>query len=133
MVESVPQGGPVEDDDVSGTMRPKAILVASIALTSALLVTAQTRPAAIPLQSGDIVIRGGLIFDSVRDDAVPNTGLIVRNGTLLEVNADLTGRDLARPASSTFRPLKRSSPVSSISTPTTPWTCTARAESMSTR
>ena len=76
-------------------MRPKAILVASIALTSALLVTAQTRPAAIPLQSGDIVIRGGLIFDSVRDDAVPNTGLIVRNGTLLEVNADLTRRDLA--------------------------------------
>jgi imidazolonepropionase-like amidohydrolase len=31
----------------------------------------------------------------VRDDAVPNTGLIVRNGTLLEVNADLTDRDLA--------------------------------------
>jgi hypothetical protein len=76
-------------------MRPKAILVAAIALASALLVTAQTRPAAIPLQSGDILIRGGLIFDSVRDDAVPNTGLIVRNGTLLEVNADLTGRDLA--------------------------------------
>jgi hypothetical protein len=115
-------------------MRPNAVLVAALALTSALLVTAQTRSAAIPLQSGDIVIRGGLIFDSVRDDAVPNTGLIVRNGTLLEVDADLTSRrDLAPARVVDLRPLKRSSPVSSISTPTTPWTCTARAESMSTR
>src|SRR4029434_5638691 len=57
MVESVPQGGALEDDDVSRTMRPNAVLVAALALTSALLVTAQTRSAAIPLQSGDIVIR----------------------------------------------------------------------------
>ena len=51
-------------------------------------------PQPIPLHAGDIVIRGGLIFDAVRDNAIPNSGLVVRNGTILEVNADLAGRDL---------------------------------------
>jgi N-acetylglucosamine-6-phosphate deacetylase len=46
------------------------------------------------LQAGDIVFRGGLIFDAVGNDAVPNTGLIVHNGTILEVGVALTGRDL---------------------------------------
>jgi len=49
----------------------------------------------IPLQAGDVVLRGGLIFDAVGDAAVPNTGLIVRNGTILEVHAKLEGRDLS--------------------------------------
>src|SRR5262245_9825673 len=95
MVEPVPQGRGVEDDDVAGSMTARAFITGALVLTAALLVGAQTRQAVIPLQSGDVVIRGGLIFDSVRDDAVVNSGLIVRNGTILEVNADLTGRDLA--------------------------------------
>ena len=49
----------------------------------------------IPLQSGDIVITGGQLFDGVRDTLVPNTGIVVRNGVLLEVGAALTGRDLS--------------------------------------
>jgi imidazolonepropionase-like amidohydrolase len=49
----------------------------------------------IPLQPGDIVLRGGRLFDAVRDTAVPNTGLVIRNGTILEVNASLDGRDLS--------------------------------------
>jgi imidazolonepropionase-like amidohydrolase len=49
----------------------------------------------IPLQAGDIVFRGGLLFDAVRDTAVPNTGLVIRNGTILEVNTSLDGRDLS--------------------------------------
>jgi imidazolonepropionase-like amidohydrolase len=47
------------------------------------------------IQKGDIVFRGGLIFDAVGDQAVRNTGLIVRNGTILEVGANLAGRDLS--------------------------------------
>jgi imidazolonepropionase-like amidohydrolase len=49
----------------------------------------------VPLQAGDVVLRGGLLFDSVGDTAVANTGLIVRNGTILEVSAALGGRDLS--------------------------------------
>ena len=50
--------------------------------------------AAIPLQAGDIVFRGGLIFDSVRDTVQRNSGLVVRNGIILEIGASLAGRDL---------------------------------------
>jgi imidazolonepropionase-like amidohydrolase len=46
-----------------------------------------------PLRAGDIVITGGQLFDGVRDTLVPNTGLVVRQGILLEVGADLAGRD----------------------------------------
>jgi imidazolonepropionase-like amidohydrolase len=49
----------------------------------------------IPLQAGDIVFRGGMIFDAVSDQAVRNTGLVVRNGIILEVGANLSGRDLS--------------------------------------
>jgi imidazolonepropionase-like amidohydrolase len=48
----------------------------------------------IPLQSGDVVLTGGQLFDSVRDTLVPNAGIVVRNGVLLEVGATLTGRDV---------------------------------------
>ncbi len=54
----------------------------------------QQRAATLLVQPGDIVFRGGLIFDGVRDATVDNSGLIVRNGTILEVQADLTSRDL---------------------------------------
>jgi imidazolonepropionase-like amidohydrolase len=69
---------------------------ASLLLVSA-LVLAVSVPAAqhvIPLQANDIVLTGGQLFDSVRDTLVPNTGIIVRNGVLLEVGATLTGREL---------------------------------------
>ena len=61
------------------------------------LVFAASVPAAqhvIPLQAGDIILTGGQLFDSVRDTLVPNTGIVVRNGVLLEVGATLTGREL---------------------------------------
>jgi imidazolonepropionase-like amidohydrolase len=61
------------------------------------LVLAASVPAAqhvIPLQAGDIILTGGQLFDSVRDTLVPNTGIVVRNGVLLEVGATLTGREL---------------------------------------
>src|SRR5262245_21207456 len=46
-----------------------------------------------PIQAGDIVITGGQLFDSVGDTLRPNSGIIVRRGILLEVGANLNGRD----------------------------------------
>lgn len=69
-------------------------LLTLIALTLTIALPAAQRQA-IPIEAGDVVFRGGLIFDALGDAAVRNTGLVVRNGTILEVGADLTGRDLS--------------------------------------
>ncbi len=55
-----------------------------------------TLGAALPttLTGQSAVIRGGHVFDSVRDHTVPNTGIVVEAGKLLEVVARLEGRDL---------------------------------------
>jgi imidazolonepropionase-like amidohydrolase len=60
-------------------------------LLSATQLAAQNIPS---IQADDIVITGGQLFDGVRDTLAPNTGLIIRNGILLEVGASLAGRDL---------------------------------------
>jgi imidazolonepropionase-like amidohydrolase len=97
-----------------------SIGIAAIAISLASVLLAQTPPQARPqtdvqpataaqapagtpapalqigtLQAGDIVFRGGLIFDAVGDRAVRNTGLVIRNGVILETGATLTGRDLS--------------------------------------
>jgi imidazolonepropionase-like amidohydrolase len=67
-------------------------------ILAALLVLTAAPPSAqhvIPLQAGDIVVTGGQLFDGVRDTLVPNTGLLIRNGVLLEVGASLANRDLS--------------------------------------
>jgi imidazolonepropionase-like amidohydrolase len=71
-------------------MRAALLLVSAVVL--AVFVPAAQH--VIPLQAGDIVVTGGQLFDSVRDTLVPNTGIIVRNGVLLEVGATLTGREM---------------------------------------
>ncbi len=53
-------------------------------------------PEAILATTSDkTIIRGGWLFDGVSDDVVPNTGIVVHNGSFFEVGADLTDRDLA--------------------------------------
>lgn len=47
------------------------------------------------LQSGDVVLRGGWLFDSIHDAVRRNSGIVIRNGEFLEVDANLTGRELA--------------------------------------
>ena len=61
------------------------------------LLTAATGVAQVQYQSrpGDVVIRGGWLFDSLRDGVRRNTGIVVRNGEFLEVDAALAGRDFA--------------------------------------
>jgi imidazolonepropionase-like amidohydrolase len=40
-------------------------------------------------QEGLLVIRGGWLFDSVSDERRPNTGIVIRDGVILEVDADV--------------------------------------------
>jgi imidazolonepropionase-like amidohydrolase len=42
-----------------------------------------------------LIIRGGHLFDGVSDSLVPNTGIVVVAGRLMEIGADLAGRDIA--------------------------------------
>ncbi|HSC29755.1 MAG TPA: hypothetical protein VLD67_20930, partial [Vicinamibacterales bacterium] len=68
------------------------VLAAALGAALALGGRGQGQP---PFQPGDTVLRGGLIFDAVGDRAVANTGLVVRNGTIVQVNANLAGVDVA--------------------------------------
>ena len=38
------------------------------------------------------VIRGGWVFDGIREFRYPNSGIVIRDGRIVEVGADLTGR-----------------------------------------
>ena len=38
---------------------------------------------------GQLVIRGGWLFDSVSDERRPNTGIVIRDGEIVEVDADV--------------------------------------------
>jgi imidazolonepropionase-like amidohydrolase len=75
-------------------LRRSSVVIAVVAVLGLGGPVAQAPVSVTALQAGDVVFRGGLIFDAVGDTAVPNTGLVVRNGTILEVGAALTGRDL---------------------------------------
>ena len=43
-----------------------------------------------------ILIRGGWVFDGIRESRYPNSGIVIRGGRIIEVGADLTGRDFSR-------------------------------------
>jgi len=40
-------------------------------------------------QEGQLVIRGGWLFDSVSDERRPNTGIVIQNGKFVEIDADV--------------------------------------------
>jgi imidazolonepropionase-like amidohydrolase len=46
-----------------------------------------------PFRTGDVILRGGWLFDSISDGVRRNTGIVVRNGIILEVDANFNGRD----------------------------------------
>jgi imidazolonepropionase-like amidohydrolase len=69
--------------------------VTCLALATSLGAT-QTIQNIPPLEPGDIVITGGQVFTGTTDTLSANTGIVVRRGILLEVGANLAGRDLSR-------------------------------------
>jgi len=42
-----------------------------------------------------VIVKGGWLFDAVHDDVRRNTGIVIVSGKFFEVDADLSGRDLA--------------------------------------
>jgi imidazolonepropionase-like amidohydrolase len=68
------------------------IVAVGVVLAGAVAESHAQRP--LPIEAGDVVITGGQLFDGVADTLRPNTGLVVRHGIFLEIDADLTGRDL---------------------------------------
>jgi len=46
-------------------------------------------------QDGQLVIRGGWLFDGVSDERRPNSGIVIKNGNIVEVDADLGQQVLA--------------------------------------
>ena len=45
-------------------------------------------------ESSALILRGGWLFDATGESVVPNTGIVIRAGKLLEVGASLSGRDV---------------------------------------
>lgn len=64
----------------------------SILLLAVEILFAQT---GTEVRAGDVVLRGGWLFDSIHDSVRRNTGILVRNGAFLEVNAELARRDVS--------------------------------------
>ena len=98
MVESVFEGyGGENHVEVVREKSKRRMRIFSVLLFSVVCAGVSASPqSGVSVQTGDVVFRGGLIFDAVGDSTAPNTGLIVRNGTILSVNANLAGLDLAQ-------------------------------------
>ena len=48
--------------------------------------------------SDEIVIRGGWLFDGISNTRRQNTGIVIRGGKIVEIDADLQGNPLQQPA-----------------------------------
>ncbi len=76
-------------------MRYASALAALTVVAALAAPSARQLPRPGDVQPGDIIITGGQRFDTARQTMVPNTGLIIRAGILVEVDASLAGRDLS--------------------------------------
>ena len=74
-------------------MRPGTMLL--LALLSAVATVPATAQPLRSLEEGDLVLRGGWIFDGTGDAVEQNRGIVIRSGKLLLVNADLAGIELS--------------------------------------
>ena len=73
------------------------LAAALAALVPAAAAAQQPAPAAATAAAppGTVVVRGGWIFTATSDTVVRNRGILVRNGRLMRVNADLAAHDTA--------------------------------------
>jgi imidazolonepropionase-like amidohydrolase len=69
-----------------------SIVLVIFLLTIVLSVTGQVQS---PIRAADVVLRGGWMFDSLRGEVRRNTGIVIRDGVFLEVDANLQGRDVS--------------------------------------
>jgi imidazolonepropionase-like amidohydrolase len=76
-------------DDQVAIVKHSARLALHAMITLIFLAPSMTHAQWSKPQDGVLVIRGGWLFDSVSDTRRPNSGIIVRNGKIEEVDADL--------------------------------------------
>jgi imidazolonepropionase-like amidohydrolase len=90
----VDQGPPPRVLSRSGSCRATVL---SVALLGAPQVLWSQAPASPFADSGSqpVVLRGGFLFDGIRDVRVPNSGIVVRDGKLMQVGGTLSSVDLA--------------------------------------
>ncbi|MFQ5627458.1 MAG: amidohydrolase family protein [bacterium] len=46
-------------------------------------------------QTGEVIVRGGWLFDGTGNEVVKNNAIVVRGGKFMEVNIELAGRDIS--------------------------------------
>ncbi len=68
-------------------------LLSALCVTLTVAATACSRADAATADT--VVVKGGWLIDGVHDDARKNTGIVILSGKFFEVDADLSGRDLA--------------------------------------
>jgi imidazolonepropionase-like amidohydrolase len=67
-------------------------LLAIVVLALGSLHTPQAQVPPSSASSGEVIVRGGWLWNGVSDARVRNTGIVIRNGKILEVGADLAGQ-----------------------------------------
>ena len=71
---------------IMSSSRPlRTSLLAAVALASAWWVPAALAAQVTTPQAGDLVVLGGRLWDGTGDGAVPNPGILIRNGTILRI------------------------------------------------
>jgi imidazolonepropionase-like amidohydrolase len=73
------------------TARSRLLSALCVTLTVAAMACSQADAAT----ADTVVVKGGWLIDGVHDDARKNTGIVILSGKFFEVDADLSGRDLA--------------------------------------
>jgi imidazolonepropionase-like amidohydrolase len=76
-------------DDNMPTMTHSARFALRAMITLIFLAPSMTHAQWSEPQDGVLIIRGGWLFDGVSDTRRPNSGIIIRNGKIAEVDADL--------------------------------------------
>jgi imidazolonepropionase-like amidohydrolase len=71
-----------------------AAVAAAVTLSLATLSGCGSADSATPQPQQTLIVRGGWLFDGTGNDVVRNTGIVIGDSVLLEVGADLEGRDL---------------------------------------
>ena len=66
--------------------------LSAAAVLSVLLAPAPANAQWSEAGSGELIIRGGWVFDGVSDTRQKNTGIVIRNGKFAAIDADLQGK-----------------------------------------
>lgn len=82
-------------NDKTRVIRQASVLAQYCFVVSALLISPVSLAQWTERTTDEILLRGGWIFDGIADERRQNTGVVLRDGKIVEVDADLKNRDLS--------------------------------------